>query len=186
MMIDALNAEVSSKMKRATDALRQEMARIRVGKATPGLLDGIKVDYFGSILPINQLANITTPELRLIIVQPWDKNAAPEITKAIQKSDLGLNPSFDGNLIRIPIPALTEERRKDLVKITRKQAEEGRVSLRNTRREAIAKLKTAEKSGEISEDDSYRAAEKIQEMTDSNITQIDAILEAKEKEIMEV
>ncbi|MFC2076061.1 ribosome recycling factor [candidate division KSB1 bacterium] len=185
-MIDALNAEVSSKMDRASEALRHEMARIRVGKATPGLLDGIKVDYFGSILPINQLANITTPELRLIVIQPWDKNAAPEITKAIQKSDLGLNPNFDGTLIRIPIPPLTEERRKDLVKITRKLAEEGRVSLRNIRRDAIAKLKAAEKNHEISEDDSYRAAEKIQEMTDNSITQMDSILEAKEKEIMEV
>ena len=185
-MIDALYSEVAAKMKKANEAMRQEMTHIRVGKATPTLLDGIRVDYFGSILPINQLANITTPELRLIVIQPWDKNAAPEISKAIQKSDLGLNPSFDGNLIRVPIPPLTEERRKDMVKLTRKLAEEGRVSIRNTRRDAIHKLKAAEKEGEISEDDSFRAAEKIQKMTDDNISEIDTILEAKEKEIMEV
>jgi ribosome recycling factor len=185
-MIEELYSEISGKMKKAVEAMGQEMSRIRVGKATPTLLDGIKVDYFGSVLPINQLANITTPELRLLVIQPWDKNAAPEITKAIQKSDLGLNPTFDGNLIRVPIPPLTEERRKDLVKLTRKLAEEGKVSLRNSRRDAIAKLKAAEKDSSISEDESYRAAEKIQEMTDESIKEIDAILESKEKEIMEV
>jgi len=185
-MIEELLAEVKDKMGRSLDRSRQEIVKLRVGKARASLLDGIKVDYFGSLMPINQLATISTPEVHLLVIQPWDKNAVNAIIKAIQVSDLGLNPMYDGNIIRVPIPPLTEERRREMVKLAKRLAEEGRVALRNIRREAISRLKDAEKAGEISEDDSHRAMDDVQEIMDSFIKELDEIVSAKEKEIMEV
>ncbi len=185
-MIDDVYAEAEEKMTKAVAAFQRELATLRAGRASPSLLDRIEVDYYGISTPLNQLAGVTAPEPRLLVVQPWDKQSIPEIEKAIQKSDLGLTPSNDGNVIRLTIPELTEERRKELVKYVKKKAEEGRVAIRNIRRDANDMIKQMEKDSDISEDDSRRAQDEIQELTDSKIEEVDKVLEAKEEEIMEV
>ncbi len=176
--------EIKKRMEKSVKAFQSEIARVRTGRASVALLDGIKVDYYGSSMPINQLATITVAEARTIIIQPWDPSAIKAIEKAIQKSDLGLTPIDDGKVIRISIPPLTEERRKELVKVVRKMAEEARVAIRNIRRDILDDLKKMKKNGEISEDDFYRVQDKIQKVTDEHIKKIDEILETKQKEIM--
>ena len=178
--------EAEEKMKKGADTLTRELSSIRIGKATTSLLDGIKVDYYGTLTPLSQVASISILDPKLIVVQPWEKKMIPEITKTIQRSDLGLNPLTDANVIRLPIPPLTEERRKDLVKLVKKLAEEGKVVVRNIRRDANESLKKAEKDRLISEDDSRKAVERMQELTDKYIKAIDALVEKKEKEMMEI
>lgn len=185
-MIDSIKKDSKQRMEKAVDVVSQEFAKLRTGKATPALLDGIKIDYYGQSTPLKQVANVSAPEPRLLVVQPWDKSMLGEIEKAIIKSDLGLNPTNDGIVIRIPVPQLTEERRKDLVKIAKKIAEEGKVAIRNIRRDANEKLKKSEKSSDISEDEMHTGQDKVQELTDEYIKKIDEMLEHKEIEIMTV
>lgn len=184
--VQAVLSETESKMQQAVQAARRDLAAIRTGRANPALLDRITVDYYGTPTPLNQLASITVPEARLLLVQPWDKNSLKDIEKAIMSSDLGLTPNNDGTVIRIQIPQLTEERRRDLARLARKEAEEKRVAVRNARRDANEELKRLEKEGVISEDDSRRAQTDVQQLTDKYIKEIDDLLAAKEKEIMEV
>ncbi len=175
----------SKKMDKAIEAFKKELDRVRTGRATPALLDGITVDYYGTPMPLNQVASISVPESRLLTIQPWDANILPDIEKAILKSELGLTPTNDGKIVRIAVPPLTEERRKDLVKLVKKMAEEARVAIRNVRRDAIEKLKSQKKNKEISEDDMYKLQDKVQEITDEHIKEVDKILSEKEKEILE-
>ncbi|NUM80823.1 ribosome recycling factor [bacterium] len=178
--------DTEEKMKKSIESVRHELSHLRSGRATTTLLDGVKVDYYGTPTPLNQVANVGAPEARLLTIQPWDKSMVPAIEKAILTSDLGLNPTNDGTMIRIPIPPLNEERRKELVKLGKKYAEDGRVAVRNIRRDANEHIKKAEKNHEVSEDDSKHAQDKIQKLTDSYIKKIDEMLVVKEKEIMEV
>lgn len=168
------------------DHLKRELASTRTARASISLLDGIKVDYYGTPTPIKQVASISTPDARLITVQPWDPNIIVEIERAVMKSDLGLNPANDGKVIRIPIPQLTEERRKDLVKLVKKIGEDTKISVRNIRREIIEKIKKDQKEGIISEDDMKRGQEEAQKLTDQSIQKIDDIIHKKEHEILEV
>ncbi|HEX9655208.1 MAG TPA: ribosome recycling factor [bacterium] len=186
MDIKEIQRDAESRMEKAVESTRQELAIIRTGKASPALLDTIKVSYYGSMVPLKQVAGINTPEPRLITIQPWDKSLIGEIEKAILKSDLGLTPVNDGLVIRLPIPVLTEERRKDLVRLCHKLVEEGRVAIRNVRRDANERLKKIEKSHEISEDEYHKAVDHVQKLTDKFITQADEVLKRKEEEIMEV
>ncbi|HFB83336.1 ribosome recycling factor [Thermosulfuriphilus ammonigenes] len=178
--------QTREKMDKSIEAFRREIARVRTGRASVALLDGIKVEYYGNPMPLNQVATISVSEGRTIVIQPWDASIISEIEKAIMRSDLGLTPTSDGKIIRINVPPLTEERRKELVKVVRKMAEEGRVALRNIRREALDQLKSMKKNKEISEDDFYRGQEEVQKVTDEYIKKVDKILEEKEKEIMSV
>ncbi len=175
-----------NKMDRALEALKKDLASIRTGRASLAIFDGINVDYYGVPTPINQVATMAIPESRLITIQPWDPKLISDIEKAIQKSDLGLNPSNDGKIIRIAIPPLTEERRKQIIKHVHKRVEEARVSARNARRDGNDDIKKLEKEKQISEDDSKRSLEEIQKMTDSYIKRIDEIMSHKEAELMEV
>ena len=175
-----------SKMKKCTEILKKEFGSVRAGRAMTSLLDKITVDYYHTPTPLNQLATITAPEVRLLVIQPWDKNIIPEIEKAILKSDLGLTPNSDGSVIRLAIPQLTEERRKELVKVIRKKAEDSKVAIRNVRREANDLLKAEEKGGRISEDELRIYQEEVNDITKSNIEDIDKVLSTKEKEVMEV
>jgi len=183
-MIEQLKKDVKDRMEKAVESVRSNFTKLRTGKATPALLDSVMVNYYGSAMPVKQVANISAPEPRLLVIQPWEKNMLSEIEKAIQKSDLGFNPANDGIVIRIPIPQLTEERRKDLVKIAKKDAEEGKIAIRNIRRDANEQLKKAEKASEISEDQMHDGQGDVQKLTDDFIKKIDDILELKEKEIM--
>ncbi len=185
-MIEEIYQQTEAKMQKTVENLQYELNKFRTGKASAALLDGVKVNYYGSVVPLKQAANISVPEARLISIQPWDKSMINEIEKAILKSDLGLTPQNDGNLIRLPIPQLTEERRKELVKQAKRLGEESKISLRNSRRDANEALKKAEKDSQISEDDSHRAQEKIQKLTDSYVEKIDELLKKKEAEIMEI
>ncbi|EPD52719.1 ribosome recycling factor [Paenisporosarcina sp. FSL H8-0542] len=178
--------QTKERMTKAIQALSRELSTIRAGRASASLLDKIFVDYYGAPTPINQIAGIATPEARLLTIQPYDKTALGDIEKAIQKSDLGISPSNDGTLIRIAIPALTEERRKDLVKLVKKEAEEAKVGIRNIRRDANDELKKLEKKSEITEDDLRGFSENVQKLTDDYIVQIDQVAKDKEKEILEV
>jgi len=171
---------------KTVEAIRDELAHIRTGRATTQLLDGIRVDYYGSAVPLNQVATISVPEPRLITVQPWEKTLIPEITKAIQRSELGLNPASDGNLIRLPIPPLTEERRRDLVKLVKKIGEEGKVSMRNHRRDANESLKKKEKAKEITEDDMHKGTDRVQQLTGEYTKRLDELVSKKDAEVMEV
>lgn len=186
MMAKEIINETKEKMEKAIAQLKKELATLRAGRATPSLLDKVLVDYYGSPTPINQLATITVPEARLLVIQPWDKSILSEIEKAIQKSELGLNPSNDGEVIRITIPMLTEERRKELVKMVKKYGEDSKVAMRNVRREANEQIKKLEKDGTISEDEARRLQEQIQKITDETSSTIDKIVAEKEKDIMEV
>jgi len=174
------------KMTKAIQAYSRELASIRAGRANASLLDRITVDYYGAPTPVNQLAGISVPEARLLVIQPYDKTILGEIERAILKSDLGLNPTNDGSIIRIAIPALTEERRKELVKVVKKEAEEAKVAIRNIRRDANDDLKKREKAGDITEDDLRGYSDDIQKVTDENISKIDSMTKEKEKEILEV
>jgi len=185
-VIDDIMADVESRMNKAIDHLIGDFAGMRAGRANPAMVDKIMVNYYGAPTPINQLANINVPEARLLIINPWDKTSIADIEKAIMKSDLGINPNNDGNVIRLNIPQLTEERRKDLAKVVKKRAEEGKVAIRNIRREANDLLKTSEKDKLISEDAGKKGLDDIQKITDRFIKDIDQILQQKEKEIMEV
>ena len=173
-------------MAKAITGYSRELASIRAGRANASLLDRISVDYYGAPTPVNQLAGISVPEARLLVIQPYDKTSLGDIEKAILKSDLGLNPTSDGNIIRISIPALTEERRKELVKVVKKEAEEAKVVIRNIRRDGNDDLKKLEKAGEITEDGLRGYSEDIQKLTDENISKIDEMTKEKEKEILEV
>jgi len=173
-------------MKKSFQSIQKEFASLRTGKASSALLDSVRVDYHGTIMPLNQLASISAPEARLLMVQAWDKSIVGEIVKAIQKADLGLNPVVEGNIIRLPIPSLNEERRRELVKHCKKIAEDGKVAIRNIRRDANEHLKKAEKEKAINEDEHKKGAEKVQKLTDKYISLVDGLMAAKEKEIMEV
>jgi ribosome recycling factor len=180
-------ADTKQKMAKAVESVKHEFTKIRTGKATVSLLDGVRVDAYGNLVPLRQVANISVPEARLLVVQPWDKKMLGAIEKSIQAADLGLNPSNDGHLIRVPIPPLTEERRKELVRYVHKLAEEGRVAVRNVRRDVNEILKQKHKDGQISEDDFHRAHDKtVQDLTAEYIREVDHILAAKEKELLEV
>ncbi|KZE38163.1 ribosome recycling factor [Bhargavaea cecembensis] len=185
-MVNNLIEETKDRMAKSLQSLRRELASIRAGRANASLLDRISVDYYGAPTPVNQLAGISVPEARLLVIQPYDKSVIGDIEKAILKSDLGITPANDGNVIRIAVPALTEERRKELVKVVKKEAEEGKISIRNIRRDANDSLKKLEKNGEITEDDQRGYSDDIQKMTDDHIRQIDVIAKEKEDEIMEV
>ncbi|MBI5116966.1 ribosome recycling factor [Candidatus Poribacteria bacterium] len=178
-------AAIKERMGKTVEHVRHEFSTIRTGRASVSLMDGIDVEYYGSSVPLNQIANISTPESRLLLITPYDKTGLAAIEKAILKSDLGLTPNSDGKVIRIPIPELTEERRKNLVKIVRRLAEDSRVSLRNIRREANEQIKKHEKNGDISEDDSHHIMDEVQKVTEEYVKGIDEALKAKEKEIME-
>jgi ribosome recycling factor len=182
---DVLNS-LREEMQGTVEAMRREMSRIRTGRASTGLLEGITIDYYGANTPLNQVATLGAPEPRLLVIQPYDRSVITDIERAILQSDLGLVPVNDGKLIRVPIPELTEERRRDLVKHVRKVAEEFRVSLRNHRGDAIDLLKTMEKDKEITEDDLHRSQDKIQDITKEFSERLEKVLKAKEEEIMEV
>jgi len=179
-------ADAKERMTKAVQAYTRELASIRAGRASASLLDKIVVEYYGVPTPINQLASISTPEARLLMIQPYDKSIVSDVEKAIMKSDLGLNPTSDGSVIRIAIPALTEERRKELVKLVKKESEEAKVAIRNIRRDANDDLKKLEKNGELTEDDLRGYTEDVQKLTDEFIAKIDQITKEKEKEILEV
>jgi ribosome recycling factor len=178
--------EANKKMDEAISFYKKELSHVRAGKAQPSLLDGIKVEYYGSQTPLNQLANVSAPEARLLTVQPFDKSALEDIEKAIMSSGLGLNPNNDGNIIRIPLPILSEERRKELVKRTKEIAEEARISIRNTRRNANDEIKKTVESESLPEDSLYEAEDEVQNLTDRHTDTVDSLLEKKEKEIMTV
>lgn len=182
----ATRGDAQAQMEKALEAMRREFAGVRTGKASPALLDTIRVDAYGSKMPINQVASVSVPEPRLLIVQPWDKSLLSVVEKAIRTAELGLNPANDGNVIRVPIPPLNEERRREMVKLLHKLAEEGRVAVRHVRQEANKSIKAREHAHEISEDEARRAMDEIQKLTDEYIGKIDQLLKAKEEEVMEV
>ena len=183
---EAFIAEVKSKMEKSIEALRKDLSRIRTGRASLTLLDGIRVNYYGVPTPLSQVATLSIPESRSISIQPWDSKTIGEIEKAIQKSDLGLTPFSDGKIVRINIPPLNEERRKELVKVIKRMEEEGKVAMRNIRRDANEQLKTAKKDKDLSEDDQFKNQEEVQKFMDKSIEKAEEVVKAKEKEIMEV
>ncbi|MFC2950082.1 ribosome recycling factor [Virgibacillus sediminis] len=185
-MSEAIIKQAREKMEQAVQAFSRNLATVRAGRANPSILDSVYVDYYGASTPLNQLASISAPEARLLMITPYDKSALPEVERAIQKADLGLSPNNDGNVIRINIPALTEERRRDLVKVVGKYAEESRVQVRNVRRDANDQLKKAEKNGELTEDELRGSQDKVQKETDNHIAKVDQLAKDKEKEILEV
>lgn len=185
-MTKEIHNDAKLRMDKAIDSLGRELAKLRAGRANPAILDRVTVEYYGAQTPLNQLSSVTVPEARLLLITPYDKTAIGNIEKAILKSDLGLTPSSDGQVIRIIIPALTEERRKDLVKIVSKTAEESKVAVRNIRRDANDELKKQKNDGELTEDDLRSATDEVQKLTDSYITKVDAKAKEKEQEIMEV
>ncbi len=186
MMIEEIFASHEENMKKTMEALKREFASLRAGRATPSLLDKVLVDYYGTPTPVNQVAKISVPEPRMILIQPWEKSLLHELEKAIMKSDLGLNPNSDGTAIRLSIPQLTQERRTELVKSVNKKAEEAKVALRNVRRDANEKLKKMEKAKEITEDEAKKAQEDMQKLVDKYVKSVDTAKATKEKEIMEV
>ncbi|HMK35572.1 MAG TPA: ribosome recycling factor [Desulfomonilaceae bacterium] len=185
-MIDDLHEQTKAGMLKSIEALQKDLRRIRTGRASLALLDGIMVDYYGSATPINQLATLSIPEARQIVIQPWDTKALQDIEKAILKSELGLNPNNDGKLVRIVLPPLTAERRKELVRVIKKMGEEFKVQIRNHRRDANEMLKDMKKEKLVSEDDIHKAQERVQKTTDDYIAKVDAIVAEKEAEIMEI
>lgn len=186
MVDQELYDDSQSRMKKAIESMKRDFQGVRTGRATPVILDSIRVSAYGQDMPIKQMASISVPEPRMIVIQPWDKGVLSDIEKAIQKSDLGINPTNDGKLIRLVFPPLTEERRKELVKGIKKRGEECKVSIRNIRRDAIEYLKELKKEGDISEDDERRGSEEIQKLTDELTKDVDKVLEIKEKEVMEI
>lgn len=185
-MINQVKKKAEEKMKKSIEATKEDFATVRTGRARPSLLNNVMVDYYGTPTPVNQMAKVSAPEARLLVIEPWDKSMLGDIERAILKANLGLTPNNDGNLIRINIPQLTEERRKELVKVVREKAEKGKIAIRNIRQDANNELKKLESNGEISEDTYRRGLETIQELTDSYIEKVDELLKDKEAEIMEV
>jgi ribosome recycling factor len=185
-MTDAYFKEIESRMQKCTEATRSEFASIRTGRAVPALLDRIVVEAYGQTVPLKQVAGVSTPDSRTLLITAWDKGVVPSIRKAVEKSDLGLTPNVDGTAIRLAIPPLNEERRKELAKLVKKKAEDGRVAVRNVRHRAHDELKGQLKSHDITEDDNKRMQESLQRLTDRYVKEIDALVAAKEKEIMEV
>ncbi len=184
-MRDEIIADMKGRMDKTISNLKKEFMKLRTGRATPALLEGIKVECYGTTMPLEQVASISVPESRLLVVKPWDKNILADIEKAILKSDLGLTPQNDGRLIRIAIPALSEERRKELAKVAKKMAEESKIAIRNIRRDTNDFFKDLKKNKEISEDDMYRALDEVQKVTDEYIEKVEDALDEKVKEIME-
>jgi ribosome recycling factor len=185
-MIAELKRNTEQKMLKSLDALKHDLAKVRTGRAHTGILDHVQVEYYGSYLPINQVANITLIDARTIGVQPWEKPMIPKVEKAIRESDLGLNPATQGDLIRVPMPMLTEERRKELIKVVKHEGETAKVAVRNLRRDAITHLKDALKKHELSEDDERRAQDDIQKLTDKYVAEVDKMLAEKEKDLMAI
>ena len=185
-MVDEIFEDLKDRMGKSIESLKREYSRLRTGRASISLLDGIRVSYYDTPTPLNQMASLAVPEPRLIVIQPWDKTAIEDIEKEILKSELGLTPINDGKVIRISIPPLTEERRKELVKVARKMSEENKVAIRNIRRDANEMLKDLKKEKEITEDDLFRSQEEVQKATDQFISQVDELCAAKEKEILEI
>ena len=185
-LLDELLDDARARMVKSVEAAQQEFSTVRTGRASPSLLDRVIVDYYGAMTPLNQLATISAPEARLITVQPYDKSSIKTIEKAINESDIGLSPSNDGNLIRLVVPDLTEERRRDLVKVVRNLAEEGRVAIRNVRRDTMQHLRELKAEGEASSDDEHRGEVELQKLTDGRVGDLDGVLKAKEEEILEV
>ena len=185
-MINDIKNTAEDKMKKSVEALKTEFGKVRTGRAHPGLLDHVKIDYYGSLMPINQVANVSVLDAHTLGVTPWEKKMGAAIEKAIRDSDLGLNPASVGELVRVPIPAMTEERRKELVKVVRHEAEQGKVAVRNIRRDAIAHLKDLLKNHEIGEDDERRAQDEVQKLTDKYIAEMDKVVAEKEKDLMSV
>ncbi len=178
--------DASTRMTKAVEALQRELASLRTGRATPALLENVSVDYYGVPTPLSQLATISVPEARLITIQPWDRQSLREIEKSLLKSDLGFNPSNDGTIIRVPVPPLSQERRRDLVRVLKKKVEDGKVAVRNVRRDAMERQRSMERSKVISQDENRRAQDQLQKATDAHVRQMDRVLETKEAEIMEV
>jgi len=185
-MKESIFQNMKDEMEKTIASMEKSLGRVRTGRASISLLDGIKVDYYGTPTPINQVATLSIPESRLIVISPWDASVIGAIEKAIQKSDLGLMPANDGKIIRLAIPQLTEERRKELVKVVKKMAEEGKIKLRNVRRDSNEELKSLKKNNKVTEDELFSAQEEVQKLTDQNIEKIDKITAVKEKEIMEL
>ena len=185
-LIEELLADARERMVKSAESAQHEFSTVRTGRASPALLDRVVVDYYGAPTPLNQLATISVPEARLITVQPYDKSSIKSIEKAINESDVGLNPSNDGSIIRLVVPELTEERRRELVKVVRHLAEEGRVAIRNVRRDTMHQLRELKTEGEASSDDEHRAEVELQKVTDARVSDLDNVLKAKEKEILEV
>jgi ribosome recycling factor len=185
-LIDELLEDAGGRMLKSVESAQHEFSTVRTGRASPSLLDRIVVDYYGAMTPLNQLATISAPEARLLTVQPYDKSSIKAIEKAINESDIGLTPSNDGNVVRLVVPELTEERRKELVKVVRNLAEEGRVSIRNVRRDTMQHLRELKSEGEASSDDEHRAEVELQKLTDGRIGDLDGVLKVKEEEILAV
>lgn len=185
-LIDGLLDDARTRMAKSVEVTQHEFATVRTGRASPALLERIMVDYYGAQTPLNQLATLSAPEARLLTVQPYDKSSIKAIEKAINESDIGLTPSNDGNMIRLVVPELTEERRRDLVKVVRNLAEEGRVKIRNVRRDVMHDLRELKSAGEAGSDDEHRAEVELQKLTDGRIGELDVVLKAKEEEILEV
>ena len=185
-MLAEITAEAEEGMKKAMEAFKRDLAKIRTGRASTSMLDGIRVDYYGTPTPVNQVATVQVVDARLITIKPWEKNMIPVIDKAIRASDLGLNPVPDSDLVRLPIPPLTQERRRDLAKVVKKMTEEARVAVRAARRDAMDLVKEAEKDGTITEDDRKQGEKKVQDLTDRFVAQVDEVAAAKEKEILEL
>ena len=186
MTIGEIKKQATEKMAKSVDTLKHDLAKVRTGRAHPGILDSIRVDYYGTEMPINQVANVTLSDARTISIQPFEKKMAQVIEKAIRDSDLGVNPASSGDVIRVPMPALTEERRKELTKIVKHEGENAKVAVRNIRRDAIQHLKNLLKEGEVSEDEEKRAQDEVQKLTDKSIVDIDKLVAEKEKDLMAV
>lgn len=185
-MMNEVLSEARTAMDKAIKSLRKEMSKVRTGRASLSLLDDVKIDYYGVPTPLSQVATLAVPEARLMTIQPWEKNLIPDIEKAIFKADLGLTPSSDGQLIRLPVPALTEERRREMVKIIKRMSEDAKISVRNARRDANENLKMLEKEKEITEDDLKRSEKDVQQLTDEFVSTIDSVVQNKEQEVMEI
>jgi ribosome recycling factor len=185
-MLKEIYRDAESRMNKTLDTLLRELTGIRTGKASTNILDSIKVDYYGTPTPLKQVASVTAPDPRMLVVQPWEKNLIPEIIKAIQKADLGLNPISESGIVRLPIPPLTEERRREMVKLVKKFGEDAKVAVRNVRRDSIEALKKAEKDSKITEDELHLGQKHLQDATDGHINKIDKMIEAKDAEVMEV
>lgn len=185
-MIDEIRADADERMGKSVDSLHTAFARIRTGRANPSLLDGIEVSYYGTDTPLNQVASVSVEDARTLVISPWEKKLVPDIEKAILKSDLGVTPNSTSELIRVPLPALTEENRRDLAKHARHEAENARIAIRNIRRDAIADIRELVKEKEVAEDDAHRAEEDIQKLTDKRIGEVEKALEAKEADLMAI
>jgi ribosome recycling factor len=185
-MVNDILKELEGGIAKANDALKKELAKVRTGRANLALVDGVRVDYYGTPTPLNQVASLSTPDARLIVIKPWEKKLCPAIEEAVRKAELGVNPQSDGELVRIPIPALTEERRRELTKVVKRMGEDAKVAIRNVRRDANEMLKEYEASGDITEDDAKTGTKKVQDVVDKAVTSVDEVIGKKEAEIMAV